>query len=295
MLQHDDGKHLGIETLHGAEVYRLRGELLPLLKLHKILGLPAPPDPDEDQGTTSIVVLSAGEIRFGLIVDQVGDTEEIVVKSLSKHVKQVACYDGATIMGDGKVALILNVAGLFATSQLSLEEMKKVEQEELERHEQEQAVSKEEHRQTIVLFRISEDEYYGVPLAFVVRLEKISASHIEFSGGREVLQYRGEILPLIRLEEFLNLPRTPDPEMLSLIVFSVERQIGLVVHDIVDTVEISTHIDTETFQQKGILGSTIAQEHSVLVLDIHGLIEMAYPSWYKKFFVRIVHYFQITI
>lgn len=284
MLQKDNEKKEGIEKLHGAEVYRLRGELLPLLRLNEILKLPASSQ-DASQETTNIVVLSAGELRFGLIVDHVGDTEEIVVKPLSKHVKQVACYDGATIMGDGKVALILNVSGLFTSSQFSLEHMKKIEQEAMEEQEQSPLASQQEHRQAIVLFRTGDGEYYGVPLAFVIRLEKISTSQIEHSGGREVLQYRNEILPLIRLEDFLEVQKHPDPEMFSLIVFSVEKQIGLIVHSIVDTVEISTMIDTDTFQQKGILGSTIVQDHSVLILDIHGLIEIAYPNWYKKFFV----------
>ena len=284
MIQPDDDKHLGIERVHGAEVYRLRGELLPLLRLGDILKLPAN-QPRDEARATNIVVLSAGEVRFGLIVDQVGDTGEIVVKPLSKHVKQIACYDGATIMGDGKVALILNVGGLFSASKLTLDDMKKVKDDVLERQERNQHLAHDEHRQTIVLFRVGESEYYGVPLAFVVRLEKFPAAHIEFSGGREVLQYRNAILPIIRLEEFLDLPKAPDPEQMSLIVFSVERQVGIAVHEIIDTVEISTHIDTDTFQQKGVLGSAIVQNHSVLVLDIHGLIEMAYPAWYKKFFV----------
>lgn len=285
MIQHDDEEHhAGIEHVHGAEVYRLRGELLPLLRLRDILGLPDTNRPDR-LASTNIVVLSAGEVRFGLVVDMVGDTEEIVVKPLSKHVKQVSCYDGATIMGDGKVALILNVGGLFTVSQLTVEDMKKVKDEALEQQSRVQQRATEEHRQTIVLFRVGENEYYGVPLAFVVRLEKFPSAQIEFSGGREVLQYRNEILPLIRLEEFLDLPRMDDPEEMALIVFSVERQVGIVAHEIVDTVEISTHIDTETFQQKGILGSAIIQDRSVLVLDIHGLIELAYPAWYRKFFV----------
>ncbi len=118
---------------------------------------------------------------------------------------------------------------------------------------------------------------------FVVRLEKFSAALIEYSGGREVMQYRQTILPLLRLEDYLNIPRSPDAEMLSLIVFAIEKQIGLVVSEILDTVEISAQIDTETFQQKGILGSAIVQGHSVLILDVHGLIEMAYPTWYKNF------------
>jgi two-component system chemotaxis sensor kinase CheA len=283
MLQSENGKRAGIEVVHGAEVHRLRGELLPLLRLNNILKLSA--QEESEQGNTNIVVLSAGPLRFGLIVDHVGDTEEIVVKSISKHVKQIPCYDGATIMGDGKVVLILNVNGLFATTQFTLEDMKQVEEAGRESEEQTQALTQEEHRQTIVLFKVGSDEYYGVPLAFVVRLEKFPASQIEHSGGREVLQYRNDILPVIRLENYLNLPTSPDPEMLSLIVFAIEKQIGLVVTEILDTVEISTHIDTETFQQKGILGSTIIQGHSVLILDIHGLIEMAYPTWYKKFFV----------
>jgi two-component system, chemotaxis family, sensor kinase CheA len=282
MLQNVDGTRITIEKLHSAEVYRLRGELLPLLRLREVLKLPITKDTPVE--ATHIVVLFTGETRFGLLVDQVGDTEEIVVKALNKHVKQVAYYDGATIMGDGRIALILNVNGLFTLSQLTTEEMKKAQQTETEHAEEALTLVHEDHRQTIVLFRVAH-EYYGVPLAFVVRLEKFAAAHIERSGGREVLQYRNGILPLLRLEEYFQLPDITPPEMLSLIVFSVDRQIGMIAHEIVDTVEISTHIDTETFQQKGILGSTIVQQHSVLILDIHGLIELAYPNWYKKFFV----------
>ncbi len=279
MLQAED-KTQNIEEIYGAEVYRLRGELLPLLRLNTILNLPTAKTSADN---VHIVVLSAGELRFGLIVDEVGDTEEIVVKPLSSHIKQLYCYDGATIMGDGKLALIVNVNGLFKVTQLTLDDMKKVEEMNLEAHDATAAVNGE-HHQTIVLFRSGKNEFYGVPLAFVVRLEKFSASQIEYSGGRQVMQYRNEILPLLRLEDYFDIPATPDPEMLSLIVFAVEKQIGLVVQEIIDTIEISTHIDTETFKQQGILGSTIVQGHSVLILDIHGLIEMAYPTWYKKFF-----------
>ncbi len=282
MLQSDGEAKKGIEEIYGAEVHRLRGELLPLLRLNTILELP---ETGEKSKNTHIVVLSSGEIRFGLIIDDVGDTEEIVVKPLSKHVKQIFCYDGATIMGDGKVALILNVNGLFRAAQFTLEDIKKAEQVELEGDEIAQSSTEGDRHQTIVLFKTGDNEYYGVPLAFVIRLEKFSASQIEYSGGRQVMQYRNEILPLLRLEESFNIPQTPDPKMLSLIVFAVEKQIGLVVQEIIDTVEINTHIDTETFQQQGILGSTIVQGHSVLILDIHGLIEIAYPTWYKKFFV----------
>lgn len=283
MLQHEHSSAVGIERIYGAEVYRLRGELLPLLRLNQVLHLPTAANAQRKD--INIVVVSAGSSRFGIIVDEVGDTEEIVVKPLSEHVKQIPCYDGATIMGDGKVALILNVNGLLTVAQFDLEDLKRAEESERKQEEQVVNGSQSEQHQTIVLFRVGKQEYYGVPLAFVVRLEEFPTSQIEHSGGREVLQYRGDVLPLIRLEPYLNIEPTPDPDMLSLIVFSVEKQIGLAVREIINTIEISTHIDTETFQQKGILGSTIVEGHSVLILDIHGLIEMAYPTWYKKFFV----------
>jgi two-component system chemotaxis sensor kinase CheA len=281
LSEHDD-KHVGIERISGAEVFRLRGELIPVLRLSEVLELPASEKTGQD---VNIVVVSYGTLRFGIVVDAIGDTEEIVEKPLSHQVKQLACYDGATIMGNGDVALILNLGGLFATANMSLDGVEKAESMREEQLEQETGTVSGEQRQTIVLFQAGKGEYYGVPLAFVLRLEDLYTAQIERSGGREVLQYRGNVLPLMRLESYLNIEPEPDAELMSMIVFSVEKQIGLVVKEILNTMEISTQIDTETFNQKGILGSTVIEGHSVMILDIHGLIEMAYPAWYKRFFV----------
>jgi len=280
-LNATEGKDLGIELISGAEVFRLRGELLPIVRLDDVLGLPA----SENVQDTDIVVVSAGATHFGIVVDKVGDTEEIVVKPLSHHVKQLACYDGATIMGDGNIALILNVSGLFAVSNVSLGDVERAEHSQRIKVEQAVTEMTGEQRQTVILFRAGQGEYCGVPLAFVLRLEDLYTAQIERSAGREVLQYRGNVLPLMRLEPYLNIEAEPDTELMSMIVFSVEKQIGLVVKEILNTMEISTQIDTETFNQKGVLGSTVIEGHAVLILDIHGLIEMAYPSWYKQFFV----------
>ena len=281
-----------IKSIGSAEVYRLRGELLPLIRLHQILQIPDEErervrQNDATQWNPHIIVLSSGEKRFGLVVDMVSDTEEIVVKPLGRHIKQETCYDGATILGNGKVALILNARALFAAGQFSLEEIQHAEYgrapEELSPTETEQ-ITPATH-QAIVLFQAGEEEFYGAPLAFVERIETFAASQIEHSGGREVMRYRGDVLPLMRLEPLLNLTNPPDAAMLSLLVFSVEKDIGLVVQRVLNTIEIDTHIDTKSFQQKGILGSTIVEDHSVLILDIHGLIELAYPHWYQQFFV----------
>lgn len=266
-----------IYQLAGAEVYQLRGELLPIVRLTSILQLP-PRDMTANENP-HIVVLASGDRRFGLLVENVRDTEEIVVKPLGRHIRQVACYDGATILGDGNVALILNARGLFAAARFHLDEMQRAEQ--LETHAAQQ-LQNEEQRQTIVLFSAGPNEYYGVPLAFVERIETFPATAIETSGGQEVLQYRGEVLPLMRLEPLLRLTSPPPAPLLSLLVFSIEKEIGLVVQRVINTVEISTQIDTKRFQQKGVLGSTIVNGLAVLILDIHGLIELAYPNWYQQ-------------
>lgn len=279
--QERDHEHV-IYQLAGAEVYRLRGELLPIVRLTAMLRLP--PQETDVNGNPHIIVLTSGDRRFGLFVDNVSDTEEIVVKPLGEHIKQVACYDGATILGDGNVALILNVRGLFTAAHFNLEDMQRTEAE-THAAQPPQDAEDANQRQTIVLFTAGPNEAYGVPLAFVERIETFPSANIETSGGREILQYRGEVLPLIRLEPLLHLAPPPATPMLSLIVFAVEKEIGLVVQNVINTVDISTQIDTKRFQQKGVLGSTIVNGLAVLILDIHGLIELAYPHWYQQLLV----------
>ena len=291
LVRLDTHEKQGVKSIGSTEVYRLRGELLPLVRLHKLLQLPETEretvsHDDSKQWNPHIIILRTGDKRFGLVVDMVSDTEEIVVKPLGRHIKQEPCYDGATILGNGNVALILNVRALFAAGQFSQEEIQQAQYGHTT--ETPQTETEQEHRSThqaVVLFQAGEEEFYGVPLAFVERIETFAASQIEHSGGQEVMQYRGDVLPLMRLEPLLNLTSPPDAAMLSLLVFSVEKDIGLVVQQVINTVEIDTQIDTKSFQRKGVLGSTIIEGHSVLLLDVHGLIELAYPHWYQQFFV----------
>ncbi len=270
----------GIQQIGGAEVYRLRGELLPLIRLTRILQLPELDTTDNEN--PHIIVLSTDDHRFGLLVDDVSDTEEIVVKPLGRHIKQQACYDGATILGNGNVALILNVRALFAAARFKLDEFQRAEHLEAHATPSPQTPSGTEQHQTIVLFTAGANEYYGVPLAFVERIETFETSRIQTSGGYDILQYRNEALPLMRLEPLLHLAQPPEKPMLSLLVFTVEKEIGLIAQTVINTVEINTQIDTKRFRQKGVLGSTMIDGKAVLILDVHGLIELAYPAWYQQ-------------
>ncbi len=184
-----------IEFVDRSPVFRLRGNLLPLVYLHQTLETGAT-EQDED---LFIVVLQAEGRQFGLVVDRVHDTEEIVVKPLGKLLKSLSVYAGATIMGDGRVALILDVFGI-ARREGILEE-KKAKAAELA----EGAHSEGSHsaKETLLLARVG-DNRMAVRLERVTRLEEIEPSSVERAGAQEVIQYRGRIMPLVRAGHVLG-------------------------------------------------------------------------------------------
>ena len=220
-----------IESTCGFPVLRRRGRLLPLVYMREVLGLGR-----EAAGATNeaanIVVLQAEDRQFGLVVDQVLDTQEIVVKPLGKHLKKLDCFAGATIMGDGGVALILDVARVGRRAGVVLE------RGEASRAAEEQERRAGESTQAYLLFRASGLRRAAIPLAEVSRLEEFPQPSIEFAGGRPVVQYRGEILPLVSLGQALKKKRKDtafkrDP--VQAVVFRVrDRAVGLVVDEIID-------------------------------------------------------------
>ncbi len=264
-----------IETMGNAEIYRLRGKLLPVLRLKNILGLDS--KQEENTDSLSIVVLTAGDISFGLIVDKIHDTEEIVVKPLSKHLKIIKAFAGATVMGDGKVALILDVVGLADTAKILLNEnVRRLESVE-------NADVKAVKTKTFLLFSINEKEQFAIPLALISRLEKINRSEIQMAGNKEVIQYRGRILPLLRIENYIQATPSELMDKISLIVFSVEKnEVGFVVNEISDIIETSAELDTGSFQQEGILGSMIVHNKITLVIDAYAIISREYPEWFQR-------------
>ena len=267
-----------IEWIHGAPVYRLRGKLLPLVYLNQILSLENSESKAAEE-SINIIVLQADERTFGLVVDGVNDTAEIVVKPLSKLLKGINCYAGATIMGDGKVALILDVLGLAQLAHVVSEtrEQARVTQE-LEKD------STSDH-QTILLFRSGSAERLAVPLALVDRLEEFPRSRIEQSGSRHVVQYRSQILPLVPLSEFLNLngsAKTEEQDPIQVVVFSEGAQrIGLVVDEIVDIVEEAISIRSRT-SRTGILGSAVIGGRVTDFVDLHYLVEAVDKDWFGR-------------
>ncbi|MBV9225106.1 MAG: chemotaxis protein CheW [Acidobacteriaceae bacterium] len=257
-----------IEWVHGTPVYRRRGALLPIADLNDVLKLKRAPVSE----VHNIVVLQAEDRQFGLVVDEINDTEEIVVKPLGKQLKGLAVYAGATIMGDGQVALILDIFGLGRLSGVLAKNC-----DRLHADAREPARNLQEN-QRLLIFRAGSFRRIAVPLSLVARLEKFSKTQIESASGKYVLQYRDRILPVIFLEAVLK-NQEPNfdgvPESVQVIVFSNgERSIGIAVEEILDVIEDSVAIRRQA-AQPGFLGSAVIGHKVTDFLDLHTVVKAA--------------------
>lgn len=259
-----------LEHVYDAPVFRLRGQLLPLLFLRKELALgDAPPS---HGSALNIVVLQADSRQFGLVVDGVCDTEEIVVKPLSKQLKGIPVYAGATIMGDGLVALILDVFGLAQRAQVVAENRTTATKSAADA-----AGERRDVRQLLVFSAAGRDRL-ALPLDAAARLEEFAPDMIERSGTREAVQYRGRILPLVRLSRMLpGASASPKPatDAIQVIVYQqADRSVGLVVDEIRDIVEDAVDIEAGS-AGPGILGSAVIQGRITDLVDVPAILRAA--------------------
>lgn len=266
----------GIEWIQGAPVYRLRGQLLPLVYLRNELKLGKHEEPGNN--SVNIVVLRAEDRQFGLIVDRINDSEEIVVKPLSTQLKGVPVYSGTTIMGDGRVALILDVMGLAHTSNVLTASRDRGHADSADR-----SMSKSVASRTLLVLGVGPDKRCALPIEQVTRLEKVPANSIEFADHQEVVQHRGEILPLIRLADALGVQSMPeDPDLLDVVVYSDEtRTVGLVIDRIIDIVE-TDYTHTRRASRHGLLSSAIVQGQVTDLLDLPAVVNMVNPTFFEE-------------
>ena len=294
----------GIEDIQGAPVYRLRGNLLPLVYLDRELY----PElakrakklnaedifPNETTGIRSsainIVVLQADDRHFGLIVDAIHDTEEIVVKPLQKQLKGICAFAGATIMGDGRVALILDVLGLAQQANV----ISGVRERALS-EKQASAAEPTGDRQTVLLFATHDGGRMAIPLSQVARLEEFSRSSLERVGPQDVVQYRDEILPLIHVARALRQRQAmttklssrrrtndatpaPDKATIQVVVYAgAGRRVGLVVDRILDIVE-ETLVSRSPAHRRGVLFTAVIQGRVTEFLDMDTILGSVDPD-----------------
>lgn len=212
----------------------------------------------------NIAVVFAGDYKYGLVIDQLHDSEEIVVKPLGRHLKKYKAYSGATIMGDGNVALILDILHLAQMAGLST----MAESNQWVKKEQETIDSTSE-KESLIIFKNLDTEYFSAPFHSIERIERITSSDIEQVGNRKVIQYRGGTLPLFELSQILNVAPLPEKEQREVIVFNVNgNEFGLMVTPPIDALEISLALDETTLKQKGVTGSMVINNHTTLMLDV---------------------------
>jgi len=268
-----------IEHVHGTPVYRRRGSLLPVAYLNQVLGL----RPAERAEAVSMVVLQAEDRQFGLVVDGINDTQEIVVKPLGKQLKGISVYAGATIMGDGRVALILDVLGIGQRSGVLAESREET------RAAGEQKAQSGIEQQRLLLFRAGSFERLAVPLSLVARLEEFPRSAIEHAGGGLVVQYRERILPLVSLRDVLGsgspgrIGESADIHLdpIQVVVFNDgDHSVGMVVDQILDVAEEAVTVRQKS-SRTGLLGSAVVGKRVTDFVDLNHVIRAAAGDWFQ--------------
>ena len=300
-LYDEDVKSM-IECADDQEVYRLRERLLPIVRLSEVLGRPGRFTREiraeitekyqkEQQKawqdyidvgkenraaftqSLSIVVLKAGAIRYGLIVDQILGTEEIVVKPMHWAVKSLGLYSGATIMGNGKVALILDVEGISINSGISqdIDRVAKESKKEV----------KSEDLQTVLLFKSGEKEQFAMPLPLIRRIEQVAISDISQIGEREYITVDEASTLVLRLDNILKVSAVVEQEQMYLLLpRHFKRRVGILVSNLIDIVETAIELDVESYPEDGLLGTAIISETMTLFIDVYRLVEIIEPEWF---------------
>jgi two-component system chemotaxis sensor kinase CheA len=263
-----------IEMVHGAPVYRLRGNLLPLLFLTGELKQQAE-NAGAETKPLNIVVLQAEGQHFGLVVDEIHDAEEIVVKPLGRHLKHLTAFSGATVMGDGEVALILDVVGLAKGGHL-LTDAKKAAMREASAANKPELQSAGEPTQELLLFRTSKGRRTAVALSSVDRLEEFKFSQFELAGQKLVVQYRGTLLPIVNLsDKFCAVQSGTEDTSLKVVVCShAGERMGVVVDQILDVAQEPVSLQ-ERWKDAQSQGSAVIQKQVTDFLDLGAMLQSA--------------------
>ncbi len=280
-----DGKEKSIGYAGSAEVLRLRGSLLPLIRMRDLLkvrtGIESENTDNDENARKSnecqLVVVESGHHQFAVAVDQILDSEEIVVKPLGRHLSNLSLLAGSTILGDGRVALILDVAGIAARTSLANgnQDREAAAKDALD-------AARTTDKQRLVLLSDSDTDRFAISMDIVSRIERVDVSKIEKVGKHDLLQYRGTTLPLLRVGEAIEVNNVDTTDQVYVVVFRVYgHEVGLVtphLHDIRDC-DLSSGVQNSS--EVGVAGITVIDGHATRLLDLYGMTELARPEWFS--------------
>jgi two-component system, chemotaxis family, sensor kinase CheA len=268
LVQAGNGEHR-IERIKDTPVLRLRKKLLPLIYLKEMLRLG-----DRADGDCFVVVTQVGSQVFGIVVDGVSHTEEIVIKPMSSKLRHITAFSGTTILGDGSVIMIIDPNGIaqalgrFAPSV---------------RADQSDAAAGEEIASDdltpLLVFRAGSQQPKAVPLSLISRLEEIDCRRIEVSDGRHLVQYRDQLMPLLRVDTRAGIKQEGAQPIL---VFSDHgRSMGLVVDEIADIVEERLDIEVAS-DRPGVLGYAVVKGSATEIIDVGHYLPLAFDDWLHR-------------
>ncbi|MCB2182377.1 MAG: hybrid sensor histidine kinase/response regulator [Desulfobulbaceae bacterium] len=291
---YDDDVRNKVECAGNQELYRLRDKLLPLVRFKEVLQRQKPftentrteitdkycklQTDDGQHSCLNFAVVKSGNSAFGLIVDQVLGTEEIVVKPMHQTVKHLSIYSGATVMGDGQVALILDIEGIanHAGMEISAEQ----QEDSLERQIQENITDENEQ---VLLFKYGSQERFAVSLPLIKRIEHLPSSRIEKVGDKEFATIDNVSTRILRLDQLLTVsPGQLQDNIFLLLPKYVRRPFGIVINELLDIEQTPLAMNGDGYNEDGLLGSAITDDHLTLFLDVYRLIEKAEPDWFEE-------------
>ncbi len=289
---YDDDVNDKIERANDLELFRLRETLLPMVRLSEVLQHREKftastrstitekyfklNQSDAAPKTLSFAVLKVGTLKFGLIVDEVIGTEEIVVKPMHSINKSISIYTGATIMGDGSVALILDADGIAKHTGVTAELAEEEEVALKAMHNYQHVES-----QTILLFKNGPEEQFAAALPLIRRIEKIKMADIEQIGHKEFITVDNMSTKVLRLDHILSVsPAEESKEAFLLLPKHIHKPFGILVTSLVDIENSTIDLNTESYVEDGLLGTTIMQNKMTLFIDIYRLIEISEPDWF---------------
>jgi two-component system chemotaxis sensor kinase CheA len=303
---YDEDIKTKVECADNQEVYRLRDHLLPMVRLSEVLVRLMPftreikgeitetyrkrqekawqdyanARGEEGNGagvsqSLNFAVVKAGAGRFGLIVDQILGTEEIVVKPMHSAVKSLGIYSGVTIMGDGKSALILDIEGIGRHAGLMVDSLFGKVEEQIDKE------AKDEDLQTVLLFRYGEKEQFAMSLPLIRHIKQISMSDIQQVGEKEFITVDGISTRVIRLDHALSVsPVLEREEMFLILPKQIKHPVALLASSLVDIEETAAELNVESYMGDGLLGTAVIRDSMTLFIDMYRLTEMMEPEWF---------------
>jgi two-component system chemotaxis sensor kinase CheA len=267
------GAGLAVERINGTPVLRLRDKLLPLGHLGGLLKVLSPDAAATAVEDGFVAVMQVGGQTFGIVVDSVFHTEEIVVKPMASMLRHIAMFSGSTILGDGRVIMIVDPNGaaqaMAHSAEIAAAAVGTVDDSAVEA----------ESRTSLLLFRAGTADTKAVPVSLVTRIEELPVDQFEHANGQDVVQYRGALMPLLRVDETFERRRSGVQPVL---VFSeAGRIMGLLVDEIIDIVE--TKLDIELGSSiPGMLGTAIVRERATEIIDVGHYLSLAFGDWYDR-------------